>query len=236
MGSTPRRPARQQAPSCRIRDHFGEVEDPRIEWSKRQQLLDIITIALCGVICGAAGWVEVGERNWGRPHSRGRAASWSRRTASPRMTPSGGCSAPWTRSSSSRALAGGSRPWRSALRGTCWPWTARRCGARTTSRRSGRRAASGQRLGQRQPAGARSGGRSLPSPTEITAFPLLLELWDLQGCTVTIDAMGCQTAIARTIVEQGADAVLTLKANQGPTASWGWPMTSSGRWSRGTGG
>lgn len=48
---------------------------------------------------------------------------------------------------------------------------------------------------------------------EITAIPALLELLALEGATVTIDAMGCQTAIARQIVEQGADYVLALKDN-----------------------
>ena len=37
----------------------------------------------------------------------------------------------------------------------------------------------------------------------------------LQGCLVSIDAMGCQTEIAKTIVEEGADYVLALKGNQG---------------------
>ena len=38
---------------------------------------------------------------------------------------------------------------------------------------------------------------------------------DLAGCLVTIDAIGCQTAIAQLIVDQGADYLLALKANQG---------------------
>jgi len=46
---------------------------------------------------------------------------------------------------------------------------------------------------------------------EITAIPALLRLLDLTGATVTIDAMGCQTAIAAQIVGQGADYVLALK-------------------------
>jgi len=50
---------------------------------------------------------------------------------------------------------------------------------------------------------------------EITAIPALLRLLESKGCIVTIDAMGCQKAIARTIVEQEADYVLTLKANHG---------------------
>ena len=49
---------------------------------------------------------------------------------------------------------------------------------------------------------------------EITAIPKLLELLDLKGCIITIDAMGCQTAIAKQIVEQQGDYVLGLKENQ----------------------
>lgn len=50
---------------------------------------------------------------------------------------------------------------------------------------------------------------------EITAIPQLLELLDLSGCTVTIDAMGTQTEIAKKIVESNADYILGLKGNQG---------------------
>jgi len=48
---------------------------------------------------------------------------------------------------------------------------------------------------------------------EITALPALLRLLDLTGATVTIDAMGCQTAIAAQIVAQGADYALALQDN-----------------------
>jgi predicted transposase YbfD/YdcC len=50
---------------------------------------------------------------------------------------------------------------------------------------------------------------------EITAIPELLKVLDLQGCIVTIDAMGTQKAIAAQIVAQGGDYVLALKGNQG---------------------
>jgi predicted transposase YbfD/YdcC len=49
---------------------------------------------------------------------------------------------------------------------------------------------------------------------EITAIPQLLQVLALSGCTVTIDAMGCQKEIANAIVDRGADYVLALKANQ----------------------
>ena len=48
---------------------------------------------------------------------------------------------------------------------------------------------------------------------EITAIPALLELLDISGCIITIDAMGTQTAIAQQIMVKGADYVLSLKAN-----------------------
>ena len=50
---------------------------------------------------------------------------------------------------------------------------------------------------------------------EITAIPELLKVLELKGCIVTIDAMGCQRAIAKQIVEAGGDYVLALKGNQG---------------------
>lgn len=50
---------------------------------------------------------------------------------------------------------------------------------------------------------------------EITAIPELLKILDLEGCVVTIDAMGCQTDIVKEIVEKEADYVISLKGNQG---------------------
>jgi predicted transposase YbfD/YdcC len=49
---------------------------------------------------------------------------------------------------------------------------------------------------------------------EITAIPELLKLLELQGCLVTLDAMGCQKTIAATIQEQGADYLISVKGNQ----------------------
>ena len=42
-----------------VMDHFQDLDDPRIERSKRHQLLDIVAIAICAVICGADSWVYV---------------------------------------------------------------------------------------------------------------------------------------------------------------------------------
>ena len=51
--------------------------------------------------------------------------------------------------------------------------------------------------------------------TEVTAIPELLKLLDIEGCIVTIDALGTQKKIAQTIVDQDADYILAVKENQG---------------------
>lgn len=50
---------------------------------------------------------------------------------------------------------------------------------------------------------------------EITAIPKLLEMLDLEGAIITIDAMGCQREIAKGIIEKEANYVLAVKGNQG---------------------
>ena len=52
---------------------------------------------------------------------------------------------------------------------------------------------------------------------EITAIPELLNILDIQGCTVTIDAMGCQTEIAQKILDKKGNYLFSLKGNQGNT-------------------
>src|SRR5881392_529242 len=44
-----------------LETYFAAVDDPRVERTKRHKLLDIIIIAICGMICGAEGWVEIEE-------------------------------------------------------------------------------------------------------------------------------------------------------------------------------
>lgn len=48
-------------PAPRLADAFAEVVDPRIDRTKRHRLLDILTITLCGVLCGAENWVEIAD-------------------------------------------------------------------------------------------------------------------------------------------------------------------------------
>ena len=46
-------------PKITIADHFAQMTDPRVERSQRHKLIDIITIAICAVICGADTWVDI---------------------------------------------------------------------------------------------------------------------------------------------------------------------------------
>ena len=46
-------------PKHTIAEHFDDIEDIRIERGKKHQLIDIITIAICAVVCGADGWIDI---------------------------------------------------------------------------------------------------------------------------------------------------------------------------------
>ena len=46
-------------PKITIADHEAQMTDPRVERSRRHKLIDIITIAICAVICGADTWVDI---------------------------------------------------------------------------------------------------------------------------------------------------------------------------------
>ncbi|MFZ1043897.1 MAG: transposase family protein, partial [Anaerolineales bacterium] len=42
-----------------LSEHFGKVTDPRVDRTKEHKLIDILAIAICAIICGAEGWVDV---------------------------------------------------------------------------------------------------------------------------------------------------------------------------------
>ena len=55
----------------------------------------------------------------------------------------------------------------------------------------------------------------MESTSEITAIPQLLQMLELSGCIVTIDAMGCRKDIAEKTIQKKADYVPAVKGNQG---------------------
>jgi predicted transposase YbfD/YdcC len=202
----------ESLPTSRLSVYFAELDDPRVDRTKLHQLLDIIAIALLGVICGADSWTEIeafglAKEAWLRsflalPHGIPSHDTFGRVFAA--LDP-GQFERSFTR-------------WVAALEER----TAGRVIALDgkTLRRSHDRTAGRPPL---HLVSAWAGANRLvlaqvavdTKSNEITALPVLLEALDVRGSIVTIDAMGCQTALAERIVQQGGDYVLALKGNQG---------------------
>jgi predicted transposase YbfD/YdcC len=193
-------------------EHFTNLPDPRIDRTKRHKLIDIVGVSICAVVCGAEGWTAIEEyghakQGWLRqffelPH--GIPSDDTFRRVFTRLSPTqlqdrfmG-----WIQSLSIHTVGqviaiDGKTVRRSYDRGgnkgaihmiSAWA--------------SANRVVLGQ-------------VKTEEKSNEITAIPELLTLLALEGCIVTIDAMGCQKAIATQIVDQNADYVLALKGNQG---------------------
>lgn len=194
-----------------ISKHFAGLEDPRAEHLNDHKLIDILIVAICAVICGAEGWTDVGlfgnERlEWLRQflelkHGIPSHDTFGRVFA--RLDP-----AQFEQSFLSWV-------------GAVFSVTAGEVVAidGKTLRRSHDRS-NGKEAIHLVSAWATANHLVLgqhkidDKSNEITAIPELLRLLMLNGCIVTIDAMGCQTEIAEQIVDQEADYVLAVKENQ----------------------
>lgn len=201
-----------EAPVTSLVERFSDVEDPRIDRTKDHELIDIIVIAVCAVICGADYWTDV--ENFGNakydwldtflelPNGIPSHDTFGRVFA--RIVPEQfqACFVSWMQAVSQVidaeviALDG------KTLRGS-HDWQRGKAAIHMVSAWA---TANRLVLGQR---------KVDDKSNEITAIPELLRVLELAGCIVTIDAMGCQTEIAQTIVNQDADYVLALKGNQG---------------------
>jgi predicted transposase YbfD/YdcC len=200
-----------RAPSS-FQDHFASLTDPRSFHApnQRHELLAILVIAVCAVICGAEGWEDIEE--YGKAQAdwfaeildlpNGIPGHDTFRRVLSRLDPDEltQCFVSWTTVLSD--LSGGEIV---AIDGK-------------TLRHSFDRAASTKAIHMVSAWAHRNrlvlGQVKVDDKSnEITAIPKLLKMLDLTGATVTIDAMGCQKEIAQVITEQGADYVLALKKN-----------------------
>ena len=59
-----------ESPLADIREHFGRLEDPRVDRTKLQALIDILVIAICAVICGAEDWPDTAQTASGQRKGR----------------------------------------------------------------------------------------------------------------------------------------------------------------------
>ena len=196
--------------SASLIDHFSSLEDPRIERNKRHALLDILVLVVSAVCSNAKGWEAIedfghAKLDWLRqyvPLANGVPSRDCIEYVMTRLSPVKfrECFINWTQAvkrevqevvaidgktaRGSRDRANGGKPLHMV---TAW--------------------ACENRLVLAQEA-------TDEKSNEITAIPKLLELLELKGCIVTLDAMGCQRAIAEQIKGQQGDYVMGLKGNQ----------------------
>lgn len=188
---------------------FEDLTDPRIERTRVHDLFELVVVALCGTLAGADSWVDI------------------ERFGNDRLT--------WLRTF--LKLEGGipSHDTFGRVFAMLDPAELMACiqqWLEDLGREIGKHIAidgktlrgSGDKAAERNPLHLVSAWASEARLTlgqiavdsksnEITAIPLLLDLLDLKGATVTIDAMGCQKEIAAKIVAGGGDYVLALKGN-----------------------
>jgi predicted transposase YbfD/YdcC len=173
-------------------------------------LLDVVTIALCAVICGADTWVDVAE--FGRSKEPWLRTFLDLPNGIPAHDTFGRVFAALDPAAFETAFLG----WVQALAaGTAGQVVA--IDGKTLRRSHDR--ATGQGALHLVSAWASANHLVLgqlavdAKSNEITAIPALLDTLALAGCVVTIDAMGCQTTIAATILDREAGYVLALKDN-----------------------
>jgi predicted transposase YbfD/YdcC len=198
-----------QARSPSITKYFSKLKDPRRAHRRKHLLQDIIVIALCAVIAGAQDWQEVAlfgreRRDWLKRFlklANGIPSHDTFERVFDRLEP--------------RAFQTCFRQWVQAIQ-EALPIKHIAIDGKTL------RGSGSAKLGPLHLVSAWATSQRLSlgqvavdeKSNEITAIPALLELLDLHGALVTIDAMGCQKAIAQKISERGGDYILTVKDNQ----------------------
>lgn len=205
-----------ESPGLSLLAHFSGLTDPRIDRTKHHPLLSIVAIAICAVVAGAESWDDIAlfgrtKADWfasflDLPHGIPSHDTFNRVFAA--LDPA--------------QFQAGFAGWIAAVTAVLPAQVIALDGKtlrRSHDRRSGKAAihmvsawAATNRLVLAQ---VKVDDKS----NEITALPLLLRQLAISGCIVTIDAMGCQRAIAQQIVEQGGAYVLALKGNQGTLAA-----------------
>jgi len=199
----------KQTDSAPIAEYFNAVTDPRVDRTKRHKLIDIIIIAICAVICGAKSWDDIELF----AHEK---YTWLKRFLElPNGIPSHDTFNRVFTHLDPEEFRASFMAWMETLV-TLTNGEVVAIDGKTLRRShtkghgaihmiSAWACANALVLGQEKVSG---------KSNEITAIPKLLKLIEIAGCLVTIDAMGCQTEIAKTIIEQGADYLLAVKGNQ----------------------
>jgi len=194
-----------------IARYFNDLEDPRVDRTKRHSLTDMIFIAICAVICGADGWVQIelfgnGKLKWFRTfmdleHGIPSHDTFGRVFAALDPDQFERCFRRWI-----AALADRKRGRLVALDGKAIRRSLDKAAGKAAIHMVSAWCQSNQLVLGQVACDAKS--------NEITAMPALLELLDLRGAVVTADAMHCQRDLAKRVVKAGGDYILHVKDNQ----------------------
>jgi predicted transposase YbfD/YdcC len=202
----------QEKAHNKIEEHFGSVQDPRIDRSKEHKLIDIISIAICAVICGAEGWVDI--ENFGKSKE-----TWLKSFLElPNGIPSHDTFGRVFSLIEPEEFQESFQSWIESIQELTEGQIVAIDGKQMRGSKDG---FLGKRAIYMVSAWAEAnelvlGQRKVDEKSnEITAIPELLKILDISGCIITIDAIGTQTKIAKAIVDNGADYLLSVKENQG---------------------
>lgn len=197
--------------SFSLTDCFAHIEDPRVERTKLHLLDDILALTICAVICGADTFVAVEQ------YGRAKHAWLKRFLKLPNGIPSHDTIGDVLARIDPLAFEQGFLDWVRGIAEITEGQVVAIDGKHL--RRSYDRASNKAAI---KMVGAWAAENHLvlgqvkidDNANEISTIPKLLAVLDVTGCIVTIDAVGCQKAIAEQIRDQGADYVLSLKDNQ----------------------
>lgn len=192
--------------------HFSTLPDPRVDRTKRYPLNEIILLVISAVVSGFEGWKQIkdfGEikLDWLRkflPYNEGIPVDDTIARVMRKLDTKAfqSCFVSWMQSvieaTDGDVVAIDGKTLRRSHDGAA--------GKSAIHMVSAWSSANGVVLGQE---------KTSEKSNEITAIPELLSVLALKGCIVSIDAMGCQRAIAEQIVKHKADYILALKGNQG---------------------
>jgi predicted transposase YbfD/YdcC len=206
----------QKVLSARVQDHFQSLPDPR-RLRVVYPLINVVTIALCAVICGADDFVAIAE--FGRQKKKWFAKFLDLSAGIPSHDRFNAIFAAIKPAEFEKCLLSWITDLQEITAGQVVAIDGKTL-CRSYDTTNGKAAI--HMVSAWATANCISLGQVVvdAKSNEITAIPQLLEILDVSGCLVTIDAMGCQTQIAADIVAGGADYVLAVKDNQ-PTLSEG---------------
>lgn len=197
-----------------IIEHFSDLNDPRRE-NRRHLLLDIVVIAICGVICGADDWSAVrafGEAKYSwlkgfleLPHGIPSDETFRRVFARLNGEQFQDRFIAWIRDVFE------------VTKGQVIPVDGK-CVRRSHDRTAGKKAIHLVSAWATENHLVLGQIKVDEKSNEIPAVPKLLELLEISGCIVTADALHCQKKTAQAVIEQGAEYVLRVKENQGTLA------------------